>query len=79
MQIGPETTLAVAEYRIDWILHHPQTSDWLRQALRDVRAMDPVDAQNDVEMLRHLILPLAVAQIELALSSQLASNPGPDV
>lgn len=67
MRPEPETSLAIAEYRISWVLDHPHMSDWLKASLRSARALDPVDAQNDIEMLRHLILPWAAAQIELTL------------
>ena len=70
MQTEPKTLLAIADYRISWVLDHPHMSGWLKDALRSARTLDPVEAQNAVEMLRHLILPRATAQIELALSGQ---------
>ena len=65
-----ETTIAEAEIRIAWVLHHPDMSDWLKQALRTAAHVDPVGLQNDVELLRHLVTPKAQAQIEMALSSR---------
>lgn len=63
----PELSLAVARSRIAWILDHPDTSCWLKDAVRSACLRDPVAVQNDVEMLRHLILPYATAQIKLSL------------
>lgn len=51
----PETKLALAEARIEWVLEPPHTSDWLKKALRTADDLDPIELQNDVEMLRHLI------------------------
>lgn len=63
------TTIAEAETRIAWVLNHPDMSDWLKQALRTAVDVDPVGLQNDVELLRHLVTPRALAQIEMALST----------
>lgn len=71
----PETSLAIAEHRISWVLAHPHMSEWLKGALRSARALDPVEVQNDVEMLRHLIGPLSAARIELALRDAGAAVP----
>ncbi len=70
MDKEPETRLAVADHRIEWVLRHPHFSNWLKEALRSARRRDPMEAQNDVEMLRHLIVPHATAQIELTLSGR---------
>ena len=68
----PEVMLAVAETRISWVLDHPHMSDWLKHALRSAASCDPITMQNDVEMLRHLILPRSQAQIEMTLASAFA-------
>ena len=67
----PEMMLAVAEARIAWVLDHPHMSDWLKQVLRTANTVDPITMQNDVEMLKYLLIPHAQARIELALSSVL--------
>lgn len=36
---------------IDEILNDPSASNWLREALRQALARDPVDAANDAEIL----------------------------
>ncbi len=64
----PEAMLAVADARIAWVLDHPHMSDWLKQALRTADGLDPFGLQNDVEMLKHLILPRSQALIEIAMS-----------
>ena len=65
----PELRLAAADARIAWVLDHPQMSDWLKQAVRASEGADPVALQNDVEMIRHLLLPRCQAQIDLALAA----------
>ena len=76
MDQEPETRLAVADHRIEWVLRHPHFSDWLKEALRSARGRDPIEAQNDVEMLRHLMVPHATAQIELSLSHRKVGSEG---
>ncbi len=65
----PEIKLAVADARIAWVLEHPHMSDWLKQALRTADGLDPIGLQNDVEMLRHLIVPRSQAQIEITMTA----------
>jgi hypothetical protein len=65
----PEVMLAVANGRIAWVLDHPHMSDWLKHTLRTADGLDPVDLQNDVEMLRHLIMPRSQARIDIALAA----------
>ncbi|MDY7522816.1 hypothetical protein [Sphingomonas sp. 10B4] len=64
----PEIMLAVADARIAWVLEHPHMSDWVKQALLTADGLDPIGLQNDVEMLRHLIVPRSQARIEIAMS-----------
>lgn len=70
----PETTLAIAEARIEWALHHPHLSDWLKAALRSAKGLDPIAIQNDVEMLRHLIGMRASAEIEITMNHATTST-----
>ena len=63
----PEALLAIAEAHISWVLDHPHMSEWLKHALRTAEGSDPTDLWNDVEMLRHLIVPRSQAKIEIAL------------
>lgn len=65
----PEIMLAVADARILWVLEHPHMSDWLKHALRTADGLDPNGLQNDIEMLRHLIVPRSQAQIEITMTS----------
>lgn len=64
----PELMLAVTKARITWVLDHPHTSGWVKEALRGAEGIDPVTLQNDVEMIRHLLLPRCQAQIDLAVA-----------
>lgn len=59
-----------ANARIDWVLAHPGTSDWLKQSLRQARGRDPVEILNDLELLGYLLRYQAEAQIR---------NDNPDV
>lgn len=53
-------TLEVVDARIDWLIHHPATSEWLRQALKAGLA-EPVNAANDAELLVLLLRERAEA------------------
>ena len=64
----PKGYLKEAEDRIDWVLSHPDMSDWLKEALRGGRERNPVDLLNDLEMLDHLLKRRAEAQIDRSLS-----------
>lgn len=64
----PEVTLAVTDARIAWVLDHAHMSEWLKQALKTAEGLDPIVLQNDLEMLRYLILPRVQAQIESTIS-----------
>ncbi|CAM3272570.1 hypothetical protein SPAN111604_14250 [Sphingomonas antarctica] len=65
----PEIALAVADARIQWVLDHPHISDWLKHALRTAHGLDPIALQNDVEMLKHLIMQRSQARLGIALST----------
>ncbi|WP_333571526.1 hypothetical protein [Sphingomonas sp.] len=65
----PEVELAGIERRISWVLAHSGTSPWLRAALEAALAEDPVAIANDVEMLRHLLLPRSTAHAILAAAA----------
>lgn len=64
-----EIMLAAAQARITWVLDHPDMSEWLKQALRTADGLDPIALQNDLEMLRHLIIAHAQAKIEITITS----------
>ena len=51
----PEVGLARLNARVEWLLRHPGTSAWLKQALVTAKGRDPVSIANDVEVLRHLL------------------------
>ena len=57
MRQEPEFQLATAGSRIAWVLDYPHMSEWLKQALRAANGLDLMAMQNDIEMLRHLIMP----------------------
>ncbi|MCH4893289.1 MULTISPECIES: hypothetical protein [unclassified Sphingomonas] len=64
----PELALARADAHIGWALAQPQVSDWLKAALHSARGHDPVALENDVELLRQLILPRTRAALALAMA-----------
>ena len=70
----PEVALARVNARIAWALSHDHVSDWLKQALRGALARDPADAANDAEMLRHLLVPLAIAESMNAAASAIPAE-----
>jgi hypothetical protein len=67
--VEPEVEIAGIDRRIAWILAHPGTSPWLRAALQAALVEDPVAIANDVEMLRHLLLPRSTAHAILAAAA----------
>ncbi len=63
----PEIVIATVRARIAWLLDSPGTSAWLKTALRGVDGQDPISLQNDIELLRLLIAPLAACPIEVSM------------
>ncbi len=51
----PDDALTTNEQRIAWILAHPGTSAWLKDALRGARERDPVEVLNELEILNLLL------------------------
>lgn len=51
----PDDALKTNDQRIAWILAHPRTSPWLKDALRAARERDPVEVLNDLETLNLLL------------------------
>ena len=52
---SPDDALTTNDQRIAWILAHPGTSDWLKDALRAARERDPVEVLNELEILNLLL------------------------
>ena len=46
---------APVDQQIDWILAHPEMSQWLKDALLVARQRKPIDVLNDLEMLDCLL------------------------
>jgi len=67
--VEPEVEIAAIDRRIAWIVAHPATSPWLRTALQAALVEDPLATANDVEMLRHLLLPRSTAHAILAAAA----------
>jgi hypothetical protein len=72
LRVSPEPEVALAEIdrRIAWVLTHSGTSPWLRAALQAALDGDPLLVANDVEMLRHLLVPRATATAVLAATKR---------
>jgi len=51
----PDDALKTNDQRIAWILAHPRTSPWLKDALRGARERDPVEVLNELEILTLLL------------------------
>lgn len=67
MKHEPETVVAIANGRIRHLLESPHVSDWLKTALRAADGHDPITLQNEIEILRHVILPLSQTGSDVAL------------
>lgn len=51
----PDDALTTNDQRIAWVLAHPGTSAWLKDALRAARERDPVEVLNELEILNLLL------------------------
>ncbi len=61
----PDDALKTNEQRIAWVLAHPSTSAWLKDALRGARQRDPVEVLNELEILNLLLRNDCDARIRL--------------
>ncbi|MGL4314925.1 MAG: hypothetical protein ACRCSO_13150 [Sphingomonas sp.] len=57
-----------AAAQIDWLLRHPATSPWLKQALSGLEGQDPVTLMNDLSLLSLVVERQAMAAMERALA-----------
>ena len=55
----PDDALTTNDQRIAWVLAHPGTSAWLKDALRAARERDPVEVLNELEILNLLLRELS--------------------
>lgn len=62
----PDDALTTNDQRIAWILAHPGTSAWLKDALRAARAHDPVELLNELEILTLLLRADCEARMRLS-------------
>jgi hypothetical protein len=60
-----DDALKTNDQRIAWILAHPGTSAWLKDALRGARQRDPVEVLNELEILNLLLRIDCDARIRL--------------
>ena len=58
-----------AEGRIAFILEHPASSSWLKDALRAAISRDPVDLGNDLELLYLLLRFWTKALIDVLMEA----------
>ncbi len=61
----PDDALTTNDQRIAWILAHPGTSAWLKDALRAARERDPVEVLNELEILTLLLRTECEARMRL--------------
>lgn len=47
-------SMSLLESEIDWVLHHPGMSTWLKESLRLSLGRDPLSVLNELEVLRCL-------------------------
>ena len=76
----PDDALKTNEQCIAWILAHPRTSTWLKDALRGARQRDPVEVLNELEILNLLLRIDCDARIRtrLLVSESKADGPNRD-
>ncbi|WP_439533989.1 hypothetical protein [Polymorphobacter sp.] len=74
----PETLLAITNARIARLLESPQVSDWLKAALLAADGHDPIGLHNEIEILRHVIAPLAQADCKTAMQPLRIARRGND-
>lgn len=72
----PDDALTTNDQRIAWILAHPGTSAWLKDALRAARARDPVELLNELEILNLLLRTECEARMRLFRSEAEADPDG---
>jgi hypothetical protein len=60
--------LKTNDERIAWILGHPRTSPWLKEALRGARERDPVATLNELQILNLLLRAECETRIRSGLS-----------
>jgi hypothetical protein len=68
MKHEPETVIAITNARIRYLLESPNISDWLKTALRAADGHDPIKLQNEIEILRHVIMPISQTDIDVAMT-----------
>ncbi len=61
----PDDALTTNEQRIAWVLAHPGTSAWLKEALRAARERNPVEVLNELEILNLLLRNDCAARLRL--------------
>jgi hypothetical protein len=67
--------LQLAEERIEWVLSHPDTSEWLKASLRMARARDPIKTMNELELLTMLLQDRSHALVDDLLLEATSASP----
>lgn len=67
--------LQVEDDKIDWVLSHPDMSDWLKHALRMARDRNPVDVINDLEILNTILRPRSQVLIDRMMTASESRHP----
>lgn len=62
----PDEVLPSNDERIAWVLSHPRTSSWLKDALRTSRDRHPVEVLNELEILNLLLRTECETKIRIA-------------
>lgn len=62
-----DPVLVAANAKITSMLQSPHASSWLKTALTAFEGLDAVTLQNDIEILRSIVTPVASAEIEIAV------------
>lgn len=68
--------MQVRDDQINWVISHPDMSDWLKQALRTARDRSPVDILNDLEILNAILRPRSQVMIDRLMPASESRHPG---
>lgn len=68
-QMTSPDALQLADEWIDWVLSHPDMSDWLKGVLRTARECEPMTLLNDLELVQLLLQSRSRALVERRVAS----------
>lgn len=76
-QMTSAEPLQLVDEQIDWVLSHPDMSDWLKDVLRTARECEPITLLNDLELVQLLLQSRSRALIERRVAAPNDYDSGP--